>query len=83
LTGGDEEAEDTALSAALRDSFTPLAAVAFVVCVLLYVPCVAMLAAIRHEYGSRWAIFTVVYQLALAWVVAFIVFQGGRLLGLG
>jgi ferrous iron transport protein B len=83
LTGGDEEAEDTALSAALRTSFTPLAAVAFVVFVLLYVPCVAMLAAIRHEYGSRWAIFTVVYQLALAWVVAFIVFQGGRLLGLG
>jgi ferrous iron transport protein B len=83
LTGGEEEAEDTALSAALRDHFTPLAAVALVAFILLYVPCVAALGAIWHEYGRKWAFFSTGYQLALAWVVAFVIFQGGKLLGLG
>jgi ferrous iron transport protein B len=83
LTGGGIKTEDTALSAALRTSFTPLAAVAFVTFVLLYVPCVATLGAVRHECGPRWAVFAAGYQLALAWIVAFAVFQGGKLLGLG
>jgi ferrous iron transport protein B len=83
LNTGDEEGEDTALSGALRASFTPLAAVAFVAFILLYVPCVATLGAIRHEYGSRWAVFAAAYQLALAWGVAFVVYQGGRLMGFG
>ncbi len=83
LSGGEEEVEDTALSAALRANYTPLAAVALVAFILLYVPCVATLAAIRHEYGWKWAAFSTVYQLALAWVVALVIYQGGRLLGLG
>lgn len=83
VTGREEDAEDTALSAALRANFSALAAVAFLAFVLLYVPCVATLAAIRHEYGTRWMFFAAVYQLALAWVVAFAIYQGGKLLGLG
>jgi ferrous iron transport protein B len=82
LAGTEGEAADTTLSSALRANFSTLTAVAFVAFVLLYVPCVATLAAIRHEYGTRWAVFAAVYQLALAWVVAFAIFQGGRLLGL-
>jgi ferrous iron transport protein B len=83
LSGGQEETEDTALSAALRANYTPLAAVALVAFILLYVPCVATLAAIRHEYGWKWAAFSTAYQLTLAWVVALVIYQGGRLLGLG
>ena len=83
LTGSEKNTEDTALSAALRANFSALAAVAFVAFVLLYVPCVATLAAIRQEYGTRWMAFATVFQLALAWVVAFAIYQGGKLLGLG
>jgi ferrous iron transport protein B len=81
----DEESagEDTALSLALRDRFTPLSATAFLVFVLLYVPCVATLGAIKHEFGTSWAVTSAVYQTGVAWIVAFIVYQGGRLLGLG
>ena len=52
--------------------------------VLLYMPCVAAVAAMRREMeSSRWAIGTVAAQTGLAWAVAVIVFQLGRLLGLG
>ncbi len=81
LKDSADEPEGTALSAALRANFTPLAAVAFVAFVLLYVACVATLAAIRHEYGWKWAVFAAGYQLTLAWLVALVIFQGGRLLG--
>jgi ferrous iron transport protein B len=81
----DEESasEDTALSLALRERFTPMSATAFLVFVLLYVPCVATLGAIKHEFGTSWAVTSAVYQTAVAWIVAFIVYQGGLLLGLG
>jgi ferrous iron transport protein B len=77
----EQEAEDTALSAALRANFTSLEAVAFVVFISLYVPCVATLGALKHEYGQKWAVFSTFFQLSLAWAAAFVVFQGGRLLG--
>jgi len=83
LVGESSETEDTALSLSLRDRFTPLTAVALLVFVLLYVPCVATLGAIKHEFGRSWAVTSAVYQTAVAWVAAFIVYQGGRLLGLG
>ncbi len=79
----EEEPEDTALVAALQDSFTPLQAVAFNLFVLLYIPCMVAVAAQRQEYGTKWTIFSAVYLTALGWVVSTIVYQGGRLLGLG
>ena len=78
-----EEGEDTALRAALQNAFTPLQAVAFCLFVLLYIPCMVALAAQIHEYGVKWALFNAAYLTALGWVVATIVYQGGRLLGLG
>ncbi|MBK8784352.1 MAG: ferrous iron transport protein B [Anaerolineales bacterium] len=75
--------QDTALSLALQNNFTPLTAAALLVFVLLYVPCVATLGAIKHEFGSSWAVTSAVYQTAVAWIAAFIVFQGGKLLGFG
>jgi ferrous iron transport protein B len=50
--------------------------------VLLYLPCLATTAAIRRETGStRWMFFSIGYSTAVAWVAAFLVYQGGRLLG--
>ncbi len=83
LLGATAEPEDTALSAALREHYTPLAAFALLVFVLLYVPCMATLGAIKHEFGWKWAVTSAVYQTALAWIAAFVVFQGGQLLGMG
>jgi ferrous iron transport protein B len=81
----DENAasEDTALSAELRDHFTPLSAASLLVFVLLYVPCVATLGAIKQEFGTSWAVTSAVYQTVVAWIAAFLVYQGGHLLGLG
>jgi ferrous iron transport protein B len=83
LVDKDAGGEDTALSLALRGRFTPLSTASMLVFVLLYVPCVATLGAIKHEFGTSWAITSAVYQTAVAWVVAFLVYQGGMLLGFG
>ena len=83
LVDEGSEREDTALSIALRERFTPLSAAALLVFVLLYVPCVATLGAIKQEFGTSWAWTSAVYQTAVAWFAAFIIYQGGLLLGLG
>ena len=59
------------------------AALAMMIFVLLYFPCIATVAAIAQEAGGwRWALFSVVYNTLLAWVVAFAAFHIGTLLGL-
>ena len=69
------------LPAALSQMFTPLAALAFLVFTLIYSPCVAAIATVKREMQSAWAALGVVlYQTGVAWVVAFAVFQIGRLL---
>ena len=57
------------------------AALALMVFVLLYVPCLATVAAIRQELGGRWAALSVAMSLGVAWLAATAVFQSGRLLG--
>ncbi|MEA2037452.1 MAG: ferrous iron transport protein B [Nanoarchaeota archaeon] len=72
------------LGQVLAQTFTPLTAYAFMVFTLLYVPCAAALAAIKRETNSwGWMWFSAVYLTAVAWIGAFIVYQGGLLLGLG
>ena len=72
------------LRAALTANFSPLAAYSFLTMVLLYTPCIATLGAIKSETQSwKWPLITASYLFVLAWVVAFIVYQGGMLLGLG
>ncbi|HLV44457.1 MAG TPA: ferrous iron transport protein B, partial [Aggregatilineales bacterium] len=78
-----EEAPDAALVGALRQAFTPLSAVAFLVFVLLTAPCVTTMGALRHEFGTKWMAFSVGFMLAIAWTASVLVYQGGRLLGLG
>ena len=60
-------------SAAAAMSLTPVSAYAFLVFTLLYFPCVATIATIRRELNWRWATFTVVNSVVLAWVMAFVV----------
>ncbi len=83
LHGVGEIGDDTTqLVAALQASFTPLKAYAFMAFTLLYLPCVAAFATIKREMNSwKWTLFTVGYQTGIAWVVAFLIFQVGRVLG--
>ena len=62
-----------------RDVFSPLASISFMLFVLIYFPCVAVIAAIRKEANWRWAVFTMVYTTGLAWLLAFAVYQIGSL----
>ncbi len=81
--GAAEETSDTALATALRERFSPLAAVAFNVFILLYVPCMSSTAVMRREFGGRWTLFQLAYTLIVAWGAATLVYQVGLLLGLG
>ncbi len=61
-------------------AFTPLTSFTFMLFVLLYFPCIATIATLHREAGARWAWFTVVHSLCLAWVLCFAVYQIGSLL---
>ncbi|MDD4708170.1 MAG: ferrous iron transport protein B [Firmicutes bacterium] len=67
----------------LPQHFSALSAYAFMVFVLLYTPCLAVVAVMKKEFASwKWTAFAVFYQLSVAWAVSALIFQGGRLLGL-
>ena len=70
-------------AAALALALSPAAAASFLVFCLLYTPCVAAVAAIKRELGKRWALGIVLGQCAIAWVVAFVVYQICLALGMG
>jgi len=59
--------------------FTPLVSFGFMLFVLIYFPCVAVIAAIKKESSWGWAVFTMVYTTAIAWLVAFATYQIGSL----
>ena len=68
--------EAPTLQEALLKSVTPAGALAFMVFILLYFPCIATFIAIKNESGGwKWAILTAVYTIILAWTAAFITFQ--------
>jgi ferrous iron transport protein B len=76
---------EQSLAAALRDpsgGVTPLGGFAFMLFVLLYTPCIVAVIAIKREIGARWMAFSVGYQLVLAWLASFAVYQIGSLIGL-
>ncbi len=67
----------------IKKEFTPLSAYAFISFVLIYMPCFVVAIAMRHEFGTwKWFGIAFIYQMSLAWIVAFLIYQGGRLLGL-
>ena len=72
-----------ALSTVLAMNWTALSAYSFMVMTLLYIPCAGTIGAIKAETGSwKWTSFAVAYTFVLAWLVAFLVYRGGLLLGL-
>ena len=74
--------DDTTLAQAMRTEggMTPVTALAFMAFVLLYFPCIATINALKKETGRRWAAFSVINSLLVAWVVAFLIFRIGSLL---
>jgi ferrous iron transport protein B len=85
--GGEEgEGEQSSLGEKLKDSeeWSPLRAFALMIFVMIYSPCVATLAMMRRETGGwGWPAFSVIYTTAIAYLMALLVYQGGRALGLG
>ena len=61
--------------------YNQVVAASFIIFILLYFPCVAVIAAIKKESGSwKWALFTIFYTTSLAWIMSFFVYQTGKLL---
>jgi len=90
LFEGEDEDTNTELMAVVQTHFEEvsgghgaLASLAFMVFILLYTPCMVAVAAQIQEFGAKWALFGALMQLAVAYISAVIVFQGGLLLGLG
>ena len=74
--------EGTALVSAIQNVFTPLTAVSFMVMVLLYTPCAAVIGTVKHETKSiKWAAFMAIYPFVMGWILSVIVYQVGSLLG--
>lgn len=59
--------------------FTPLVAYSLMLFILIYFPCVAVIAAIKKEANWKWATFTMVYTTVLAWFVAFATYHIGSI----
>jgi ferrous iron transport protein B len=88
LFPAEDEAEPTGLMIAIKEGFETtsgghgaLAALSFMVFVLIYTPCMVAIAAEKQELGTKWMWVSVIGQFILAWIMAFIVFQGGKLIG--
>lgn len=90
--GKDETEESETLISAVRNArkddgspaWTPLTALTLMVFFVLAMQCMSTVAVVRRETNSwRWPLFMVGYMTFLAYVAAFITYQGGKLLGLG
>jgi ferrous iron transport protein B len=90
LADAEADAESQALISKLRNAeyeegektgqkvFTNISAFSYLMFILLYFPCVAVVAAVRKESGKwRWALFMVTYTTLVAWLVSFAVYQIG------
>ena len=77
----DPDSDDTQLQAALKRSVSKAAALAFMVFVLLYFPCIATFVAIKNETGGwRWPILCAIYTILVAWLLAFAAYRIGLLI---
>ena len=84
LSDVDEE-ETAPLADKLKNdpAWNPLQAFTLIIFIMLYVPCVATVVAIRKESSWKWAGFSIFFNLMVAYGVSLIIRQGGALLGLG
>lgn len=90
--GGEVDEESLSLRDAMKGEsradgkpvYTPLVGMSLMVFFALACQCMSTLAVVKRETGGyTWPVFLFVYMTALAWVCSFVVYQGGRLLGLG
>jgi ferrous iron transport protein B len=80
---GDGGDRNERLTTAVKEHFTPLKGLAFIMFVLLYTPCIVTVVTVVRELKSvKWSTFSIVYQIVLAWGMAFTIYQGGKLIGL-
>ena len=87
LLDKQQEAAPSSLMLAIEEGFEEasggygaLAALSFMVFVLIYTPCMVAASAEKQELGAKWMWVSIIGQLALAWMMAFVIFQGGKLL---
>lgn len=73
--GQSDAPDNLAARLAASGDFTPASAIAFLVFILLYFPCIATVAAIGAEVGWKWAVAAVVYDTALAWGITWLVYR--------
>ena len=76
-----DDGSDLRISRLIHNNMSPLSAFCMLIFVLLYMPCVSTVIAIKSETGKwRWALFVVCYTICLAWICSTIVFQLGSLI---
>jgi ferrous iron transport protein B len=63
----------------IKETLTPLTAYSLMLFILLYFPCIATLAAIQKEAGTKWALFSAFYTTLVAWIISFAIYQIGGL----
>ena len=81
LADGADGSGSSDLSDLIRHNMTPLSALSMLLFILLYMPCVSTIVAIKNESGKwKWALFTVAYTIILAWVVSTAFYQIGSLI---
>lgn len=72
--------DESGLVNIIQEQFTPLSAYAFMIFILLYIPCLSTVATIRKEtYSLKWTVLAVAYPLIAAYVLSFIFYQIGHL----
>ena len=75
-----EDEESLAQAMTEGEGMNKAVALAFMLFVLLYFPCVATISTLRKEVGWKWAAFSVIHSLVLAWVVALLTYNLAGLL---
>jgi len=81
---GMEEDDEEGITNLIHDTFTPLSSFSFMVFTLLYIPCFAAIGAIKQETnGFKWPLIMCGITLVTAYIVSFLVFQVGGLMGYG
>ena len=76
-----DDQQDSRLLIKLQDTFTPLQGFSFMVFILLMVPCVGVLGALKQEFGWKFMFFEIGLLMFVPWLVSSIIYQFGRLLG--
>ncbi len=77
----EAEENESRISQLVSENMTPLSAASMLLFILLYMPCLSTIVAIKNESGKwKWAFFTMAYTIGLAWIASTLLFQIGTLL---